>query len=328
MKYINNKMTLKIYLIRHGETNFNKSDRDWGQDKEEELNTRGIDQTNKLSDRLKKIKFDKLISSNLKRAMQTSEILGKSLNLGIIEDKRLQEYDPGEVDPSSDKWIEKYKLMLGRGMLKYDIRPFGGENIWDLIKRVKSFLEDLEKENGIIAIVAHSGVNAAIINLSQGREKNDFIDIKQDNTGINILEFSETKWKISSINDSTHIDGIKPKLKPYENREEIERLAKEYILSKLNNLSGEVYFGGDITKGLFGSYDQTYRRYRGSPVESYLVSGERLEIPKEWKISSIINGIEKYEIGKIKRGDLKHKVNVSIICDKQKIQEKNLKRIR
>ena len=36
--------------------------------------------------------------------------------------------------------------MLESGMTKYEIRPFGGENIWDLIKRVGSFLEDIQKE--------------------------------------------------------------------------------------------------------------------------------------------------------------------------------------
>jgi len=321
-------MVLKIYLIRHGETNFNKSDKDWGQNKEEELNDRGIRQTNKLTERLKAIKFDKLISSDLKRALQTSEILSKAINLEIIQDNRLQEYDPGEVDPSSDKWIEKYKRMLESGISKYDIRPFGGENIWDLIKRVKSFIDDLEKENGVIAIVTHSGVNVAFINLSQGKEKNEFINIKQDNTCINILEFYEEKWKILSINDSNHIDDIKPKKKLYESQEEIKQLAKEYVLNKLNNLNGEIYLGEDIINKSFGSYDKIYKRYKGSPVESYLVSREKLEIPKEWKISSIIEGIEKYEIGKIKIGDLKHKINISIIYDKREIEEKNLEKIR
>lgn len=58
------------------------------------------------------------------------------------------------------------------------------------------------------------------------------------------------------------------------------------------------------------------------------MSKEKLEIPKEWKISSIIEGIEKYETGKIKIGDLKHKVNVSIIKDKKAIGEKCLEKIK
>lgn len=219
-------MVLKIYLIRHGETDFNKHDKDWGQDTEETLNEQGIQQVQKLAENLKEIKFDKLFSSDLTRAIQTSDILSKSHNLKIIKDKRLQEYDPGEVDPSSDKWIEKYKQMLETGMSKYDIRPFGGENIWDLIKRVKYFIRDLEKETGTIIVVTHSGVNATLINISQGREKNDFINIKQDNVCINILEFSGGKWKILSINDSNHIDDLKPKKKYMQIRKKLNKQPK------------------------------------------------------------------------------------------------------
>lgn len=321
-------MALKIYLVRHGETDFNKSEKEWGQDKEEELNDWGIMQSNELTGTLKDIKFGKLFSSDLKRAIQTSEILSKSHNLKIIQDKRLQEYDPGEVDPSSEKWIEKYKQMLESGMSKYDIRPFGGENIWDLIKRVKSFLEDLKKEGGTIAIVTHSGVNAALINLSQGREKNDFVNIKQDNTCVNILELLNGKWKIIAINDSGHIDQIKPNKKVYESQEEIKAISKEYILNKLKDAAEEIYLSGDVVSREFGLYDRTYKRYKGSPVESYVGLNEQFKIPTEWKISSIINGIEKYEIGEIKIGELKHKVNVSIIQDKINLKEKYLEKIK
>lgn len=209
-------MVLRIYLIRHGETDFNKQGKEWGQDKEAKLNNWGVLQSKKLAEKLKKIKFNKLFSSDLKRAMQTSEIISEVCNIKITPDKRLREYDPGEADPSSNKWIERYKKMLKSGKSKYEIRPFGGENIWDLIKRVKSFMEDIQKEEGIIAVVSHSGVNAVFINLSQGREKNDFLHIKQDNACINVLEFSEGKWKIKIINDSEHINEIKPKKIVYE----------------------------------------------------------------------------------------------------------------
>ena len=46
-------MSLKIYLIRHGETNFNKLSKEWGQDNETPLNDCGILQARKLSEKLK-----------------------------------------------------------------------------------------------------------------------------------------------------------------------------------------------------------------------------------------------------------------------------------
>ena len=321
-------MALKIYLIRHGETDFNKQNKEWGQNNEAHLNDVGIQQSNKLAEKLKGINFEKLISSDLKRAMQTSRIISKACNINVFTDKRLREYDPGEVDPSSDKWIKKYKEILESGMSKYDIRPFGGENIWDLIKRIKSFLEDLEKEEGTIGVIAHSGVNASLINLSQGKEKNDFLSIKQDNTCINVLEFSDRKWKIKVINDSEHINNIKPEKKNYENQDEIKKTAKEYVLNKLADASEEIYLSGDIVDNNFGLYSRPYKRYKGSTIETYAILKKDFKIPREWKVSMINENLNKYEIGKIKINDVKHKVNLVAIKSINDIQEKNKEKIK
>jgi len=321
-------MSLKIYLIRHGETDFNKLSKEWGQDNEISLNDWGNLQAEKLSEVLKDISFNKLFSSNLKRALQTSKKISNSKNIEIITDERLREYDPGEVDPSSEKWVEKYKEILKLGMSKYDIRPFGGENIWDLIKRTKSFMEDLEKQEGAIAIIAHSGVNATFMNLSQQKEKNEFLNIKQDNTCINILEFENGKWIIKKINDSEHISDIKPIKTKYKNQEEIKEDTREYILDKLENTSEEIYIVGDIINSEFGAYDRPYKRYRGSSIEVYIILKKDFKIPQKWKVSEIAKDLEKYEIGKIKIDGIKHKVNVTIISNIREIKNKNKEKIK
>jgi probable phosphoglycerate mutase len=314
-----NNMSLKVYLIRHGETDFNKLSKEWGQGNEVPLNDLGILQARKLSEKLKSIRFDKVISSDLERAKMTVNELCKVLDIGVEYDERIREYDPGEVDPQSDKWIEKYKEMLNSGMSKYDIRPYGGENIWDLIKRVKSFLKDLEKEDGTIGIISHSGVNAALMNLSQGRQKDEFLSIKQDNVCINILEFNEGKWTIKIVNDSSHISGIIPNIEFYKNQNEIKEQAKEYVIEKLENDIEELYLAGDIINNNFGVYDRPYKRYKGSTAEVYGILKKDFKIPTKWKISILDGKLEKYEIGKIKVDGLKHKVNFTIIKYKEDI---------
>ena len=304
-------MALKIYLIRHGETEFNKQGKEWGQPNEMPLNDWGFEQCKKLAQKLSKIKFDKLFSSDIKRAMQTAEVVSKTIGLPINEDKRLGEYNPGEVDPSSEKWIEEYKKLLNSGMSKYDIRPFGGENIWDLIKRVKSFLEDIQKEEGTIIVIAHSGVNAAFMNLSRGREKNDFVSIKQDSTCINVLEYEDGKWNILAVNDSSHISDLIPEIIVYNNQEKIKEKAKGYVLEKLDDCCNKIIFNGDIVVGKIGYYNRPYKRYNGSTIEVFADLKENFEIPKEWKISEINDEIKKYEIGNIKIESIKHKVNVT-----------------
>ena len=311
---------MRIFLVRHGETDFNKQGKEWGQSTEISLNEIGIKQSRKLAQRINEIKLDKLFSGDLKRSLQTAEIVSKIAVIPIITDQRLREYDPGEADPSSEKWIEEYKRLLNLGISKYDIRPFGGENIWDLIKRIKSFLDDLEKEKGTIIIISHSGVNSNLINLSRGREKNNFWNIKQDNACINILDFMKGKWVIRTINDSDHITDIKPQKKNYENQGEIKEIAKRYAFEKLDGVAKEIYFVGDILAEQFGFYNRPYKRYKGSTVETYIVPKEGFEIPKKWKISFITTNVKKYEIGEIKINDRKHKVNVTIVGNSNEIK--------
>lgn len=314
-------MAVTIFLIRHGETDFNKLSKEWGQEDSAELNDWGQEQAEKIAQRLKITKFDKLFSSDLKRAMQTSEKIAKACKIEIIQDERLREYNPGEVDPSSEKWVEKYKELLATGMLKYEIRPFGGENIWDLIKRTQSFLESMQQEEGTIAIISHSGVNAAFMNLSQGREKDDFLSIKQDNTCINILDFNGEKWTMKVVNDSKHTDDLLPEKKVYENQAEIKKMSKDYVTEKLRDLASTAYLVGDVVNENFALYDRPYKRYNGSSVEVVVVLKEGLNITRKWKVSMITDSVKKYEIGKIKIKDVKHKVNVAIFDSEDDIQE-------
>ena len=252
-------MGLKIYLIRHGETDFNKDCLEWGQSGKIPLNKWGIIQSKELARELRSIHFDKIFSSKLKRAVQTANEINKRFKSDIFFDERLTEYEPGEVDPSSPEWIDKYNEILKSGTSKYEIRPFRGENIWDLIKRVGSFLRDLENENGTIAIISHSGVNSILINLSQGKEKNDFYRIKQDNACINILNFHDGKWSIESINESDHTSGVLPKKKIYPHQERIKEAVKTYLIKNLSDISKKIYIGGDLINKEFGSYNRAHK---------------------------------------------------------------------
>jgi len=313
-------MALKIYLIRHGETDFNKEGREWGQQDSLSLNKRGILQSKKLAEKLRGVHFDKLFSSPLRRAVQTAEEISRPQKIKIFFDERLKEYEPGEVDPSSEKWMNKYNEMLNSGISKYEIRPFGGDNIWDLIKRVGSFLDDLENESGTIVIVAHSGVNSMLINLSQRKEKNDFYKIKQDNTCINILNFHDGKWGIESINESYHIDEFLPKKKTYENQEEIKEKIDEKVRGILEGVIKDIHIGGDLAKREFGSYEEPYKRRKGSTIELYPVIKNNFKIQRKWKVVLFNKDIKKYEIGKIVLNNTEHKINLNLIKDAQKLK--------
>lgn len=304
-------MVLNVYLIRHAETDFNKNNSGFLQSNNIKLNIYGIIQLKDLSKRLKKIKFDKIYSSNLPRAKQTTEnVFGKE-NKNIVLDKRLREYAHGSVSPDSEEWKKRYKELLESGYPREEIRPFGGENIWDLIKRIKSFLKSIEKLNGNIAIVAHSGTNETLINLSQKRKKENFLKIKQDNACINHLKYENNKWNILMINDTKHLENLKPEIESYENIADVNVKLIEFLKSNKLFNSKKVFAIGDLAKNKIGKYKWVFRKYFGTPIEIVI---ERLddETKNSYKIIHILKDYTEYEIGEIVLRNVKYKINLII----------------
>ena len=83
-----------IYIVRHGKTDWNKEGRYQGHI-DIELNSTGEEQAQKLYEKLKDIKFDKVFSSPLKRAYKTAQII---TNQKITKDMRLIERYNGELE--------------------------------------------------------------------------------------------------------------------------------------------------------------------------------------------------------------------------------------
>jgi broad specificity phosphatase PhoE len=146
---------MKLYVIRHGET-------EWNQQKVMQgsidipLNENGKEQALKTGELLKNIHFDLIISSPLLRAKETSEIINKNYNKEIIIDERLSERNYGEFEgvkkanmPYNDFW--DYNLNN-----KYE----KAENIRGFYNRIVGLIEEVKvkynKKN--ILFSTHGGV--------------------------------------------------------------------------------------------------------------------------------------------------------------------------
>ncbi len=92
---------MKLLIVRHGKTNWNSEKRATGLT-DIELNEEGIEQAKILRDKLKDINIDVIISSPLKRAIKTAEIINEMHNLNILIDEDLIERNLGvyEGQPS------------------------------------------------------------------------------------------------------------------------------------------------------------------------------------------------------------------------------------
>ena len=72
----------KLYLVRHGQSEWNYQKKVQGQ-QDTILTEQGRIQAKKLGHRLKKENIDAIYSSDLKRAYETANIIGKEINLEV-----------------------------------------------------------------------------------------------------------------------------------------------------------------------------------------------------------------------------------------------------
>lgn len=152
-------MKTKIVYFVHGTTYDNASGRCSGW-KQVELNDLGREQAVNLGKLNKDRYFAVIFTSDLKRAIDSSNLAFP--NYEKIVDSRLRECNYGDYD-GEDKSLVVYEEHI-------DEKFPNGESLKDVEKRIKEFLVEVhEKYNGkTIAIVAHRAPQLAIEVLTRG----------------------------------------------------------------------------------------------------------------------------------------------------------------
>ena len=93
-----------IYIVRHGQTDWNKLGKIQGHT-DIELNDLGEKQALSIKEKLKDVKFDKVFSSPLKRAFKTAQIIYDG---EIVSDNRLKERYNGELEGKTKSEIKAF----------------------------------------------------------------------------------------------------------------------------------------------------------------------------------------------------------------------------
>lgn len=157
---------MQLYLVRHGETDWNAQGLVAGQ-ADIPLNERGIIQAETTRDKIlaQNLKFDAVYSSPLQRVRQTAEIITGG-QYDIIFDDRLKERDAGEFSghPSQelfDNSINYLDLDLNSG-------EHGVEPIRNFDARVHDFFHFLQQKHAnedLILIITSSGFIRRLVSI-------------------------------------------------------------------------------------------------------------------------------------------------------------------
>ena len=161
---------MKLTIVRHGQSEWNKKNLFTGF-KDIELTEEGIMEAKECKSQMDSEKYDIAFTSKLKRAYNTCEIIKEELkqDFPIIYNSSLNERDYGDLTGKNKKeMVEIYsekQVHLWRRSI--DVRPPNGENLLDVIDRVKDFyINEIKPELDLkknVLIVAHGNSIRALL---------------------------------------------------------------------------------------------------------------------------------------------------------------------
>ena len=201
----------RVYLIRHGTTEWNREEIFRGR-ADCTLNETGRSEAQAVAACLRAVEFEKIYASPLSRAAETARAVAADKGLQVIPDPAFIDLDFGEWQGMPLKEVrEKYPDLYRTWRERPQDATFpGGENLaqvraraWEGLLRVVR--DDPEKTT---LIVSHRVITKVLICAALGLDNSHFWQIKQDTTAINYLEYARGQFVAALINDTCHLKAI------------------------------------------------------------------------------------------------------------------------
>lgn len=191
-----------IYLLRHGAVDTSSPRRFLGQT-DLPLNDTGIAQATQVGRALQGIGFGRIFSSPLGRAMQTAALVSGFPLDTVTAIDALAEINLGAWEGLTVAEVRK-RFPGGyeeRGQRLSTYRPLLGESFTDVAARALPALRKIARTSPKpILIVAHAGVNRALLSCLQDWPLDDLLAIPQDYCGVNIIARDGDRLKVEAIN--------------------------------------------------------------------------------------------------------------------------------
>ncbi len=201
----------KIYLVRHGESEWNILNKIQGQNNTN-LTDKGREQAQKIGHRLIEEKIDTIFSSDLNRALDTAKIIGQILGLKVKSFEELREKKFGVWEGLTkqeiiDKFNNEHIIWMTE---PHKLNLPNAENIVDLQERLLNVVNILIKdnENKNILIVSHGASIKALILGLLGIDISLYNKLTISNTSLSIIEYRDFSPVIRVLNDTNHLREV------------------------------------------------------------------------------------------------------------------------
>jgi len=199
---------MKIILIRHGQTQWNKEEIFRGRS-DIPLDDVGIKQAKAITKRLSSSGIKAVYSSPLKRALETAQIIAKRFNLKVKVVDDLIDFDFGKWQGLS---LEEVQKQFPETYQKWLKEPHlanipNGENLDTVRQRVSKALNKILKgQQDNVAVVSHRVINKLLILAALSLDNFYFWQIKQDVGAISVLDYEDRIFVLPLLNDTCHLN--------------------------------------------------------------------------------------------------------------------------
>lgn len=194
---------MEIYIVRHGETVWNKEKRLQGRTNVP-LSEYGRELAEKTGRALKDVRIDRIYSSPLDRAYQTALLIRGDKNIEIRKDERIIELNFGSYEGHTIEELQKnatttFQYFFTQPELYHSDEA--GESLEQICLRAADFMrheiEPIESQYERIMIVAHGAINKALMSYIKGLEIKDFWSGGlQKNCNVMIVDLSQGQYSI------------------------------------------------------------------------------------------------------------------------------------
>lgn len=200
-----------IYLVRHGQTAWNKEEIFRGR-RDIPLNETGLKEGELAGEYLRKKEIHVIYSSPLSRALQTAQKIGQFHNLDIrplngIIDMSFGGWEGKSLKKVQEKDEERYRLWIEE---PHRVKFPGGENLEEVRTRSMAALEEVVQNHPgkTLVLVSHRVINKVLICGILGIDNSHFWQIGQGTTAINLIQFKNGRYVLSLLNETCHLKPL------------------------------------------------------------------------------------------------------------------------
>ncbi len=208
---------MKIYFVRHGETDWNKERKIQGQ-VDIPLNEFGRHLARETAKGLRDVPFDVCFTSPLGRARETAEIILQGRDVPILEDKRILEMNFGVLEGkccSKEGWdVPDSFQMFFDDPVHYQA-PEGGEDFQAVRERTGDFLNWLfaqeQYQDSTVLVTTHGAAMAGLLNNLKKKPLAEYWGVGvHKNCGVTEVDVTDGRIEIISENKVYYTDVVKP----------------------------------------------------------------------------------------------------------------------